>query len=193
LHENPFFYPKQRITACFGRAKVAQSGYLCTPLDMIAAFISRILLFFYPLFRRWMPFQTFRYAACGGGNTALGVVVFFVGYNFIFKKEIVHTPIIAISPHIAAMILSFLVTFPLGFYLARDVVFPGSFMKKRYQLFRYFLSTIGSLLLNYFNLKIMVDIWGFYPTIAQVFNVIIVVTFSYLMQKYFAFKGAVKQ
>jgi len=91
------------------------------------------------------------------------------------------------------MILSFLITFPLGFYLARYVVFPGSFMKKRYQLFRYFLSTVGSLLLNYFNLKIMVDIWGFYPTIAQVFNVIIVVTFSYLMQKYFAFKGAVKQ
>lgn len=134
--------------------------------------------------------QTFRYAACGGGNTALGVFVFFVGYNFIFEKQIVHTPIIALSPHIAAMILSFLVTFPLGFFLARYIVFPGSFMKKRYQLFRYFLSTLGSLFLNYINLKIMVDILAFYPTIAQMVNVVIVVTFSYLMQKYFAFKDA---
>lgn len=157
---------------------------------MVAAFIVRVLDLFYPLFRRWMPYQTFRYAACGGGNTALGVFVFFIGYNFIFKKEIVHTPIIALSPHIAAMVLSFLVTFPLGFYLARYVVFPGSFMRKRHQLFRYFLSTIGSLLLNYFNLKIMVDILGFYPTISQILNVGIVVTFSYLMQKYFAFRGA---
>ncbi len=159
---------------------------------MLAAFISRILDFFYPLFRRWMPIQTFRYAACGGGNTALGVFVFFVGYNFIFEKQIVHTPIIALSPHIAAMILSFLVTFPLGFFLARYIVFPGSFMKKRYQLFRYFLSTLGSLFLNYINLKIMVDILAFYPTIAQMVNVVIVVTFSYLMQKYFAFKDSTR-
>lgn len=181
------------MTACFGRAKVAQSGYLCTPLDMIAAFISRILEFFYPLFSRWMPYQTFRYAACGAYNTASGILVFFIGYNFIFKKEVLQTPVIAISPHIASMILSFLVSFPMGFYLARYVVFPGGLMKKRHQLFRYFLSTIGSLVLNYVNLKIMVDIFGFYPTISQVFNVIIVVTFSYLMQKYFAFKGAAKQ
>lgn len=160
---------------------------------MIAAFILRILGFIYPVFSRWMPFQTFRYAACGGGNTALGILLFYIGYNFIFQKEIVHTPVIAISPHIAAMLFSSLITFPIGFYLARYVVFPGSFMKKRYQLFRYFISTTGSVLLNYFNLKIMVDIWGFYPTIAQIFNVVIVVTFSYLMQKNFAFKGSVKQ
>jgi putative flippase GtrA len=135
-----------------------------------------------------MPLQTYRYAACGGGNTALGVFVFFIGYNFIFEKQIVQTPIIALSPHIAAMILSFLITFPIGFFFARYIVFPGSFMKKRYQLFRYFISTLGSLFLNYINLKIMVDILGFYPTIAQMVNVAIVVTFSYLMQKYFAFK-----
>ena len=163
------------------------------PLRMLADFILRLLLLMYPFFKRWVPWQTFRYAACGGGNTALGIFVFFVAYNFIFKKEVLHLPFIALSPHIAAMVLSFLVTFPLGFYLALYVVFPGSFLKKRYQLFRYFLSAIGSLFLNYINLKIMVDIWEFYPTIAQVINVFIVVTFSYLMQRYFAFKGAKEQ
>ncbi len=139
-----------------------------------------------------MPFQTFRYAACGGGNTALGIVVFFIAYNFMFDKQIVHTPVVALEPYIASMIASFLITFPLGFYLARYVVFPGSFMKKRHQIFRYFISTLGSLALNYINLKVMVGFLGFYPTIAQTFNVAIVVTFSYLMQKYFAFKAPVK-
>jgi putative flippase GtrA len=139
-----------------------------------------------------MPLQTFRYAACGGGNTALGIFIFFVAYNFIFKKEVLHLPFIALSPHIAAMVLSFLVTFPLGFYLAIYVVFPGSFLKKRFQLFRYFLSAIGSLMLNYINLKVMVALLGFYPTVAQIINVVIVVSFSYTMQKYFAFKGANK-
>jgi putative flippase GtrA len=109
------------------------------------------------------------------------------------KNKSFYTPISALKADTAAMILSFLVTFPLGFYLARYVVFPESFMKKRFQLFRYFLSTIGSLFLNYINMRIMVDFFGFYPTIAQMVNVVIVVTFSYLMQKYFAFKGAVKQ
>lgn len=159
---------------------------------MVASFISRLLSFIYPLFRRWMPLQTFKYAACGGGNTALGVFVFFIAYNYIFEKEVLHLPFIALSPHIAAMLLSFLVTFPIGFYLALYVVFPGSFLKRRFQLFRYFLSAIGSLMLNYINLKVMVDLLGFYPTIAQIINVVIVVAFSYTMQKYFAFKGATK-
>ncbi|HSK12253.1 MAG TPA: GtrA family protein [Phnomibacter sp.] len=157
---------------------------------MAAGFITRFLQYFYPPFSGWMPFQTFRYAACGAFNTATGIIVFFVGYNFIFKKQVVHTPVVALSPHIAAMVLSFMVTFPVGFLLARYVVFSGSLMKKRYQLFRYFLTTMGSLVLNYINLKIMVDLLGWYPTIAQIINVVIVVTFSYIMQKYFAFRGA---
>jgi putative flippase GtrA len=160
---------------------------------MIANLVIKILEYFYPLFKRWMPFQTFRYAAVGGGNTALGLLIFFSSYNYLFKKEIVETPFIAISPHIAAMILSFAITFPIGFYMALFVVFPGSLMKKRFQLFRYFLTTLVSLLLNYINLKVMVDVLGFYPTIAQIFNVIIVVTFSYMMQRFFAFRGAAKK
>ena len=63
---------------------------------------------FYPLFKKIMPLQTFRYAACGGGNTALNIIIYFVSYNFVLKKEIVHLPIVAISPHIAAFIIAFL-------------------------------------------------------------------------------------
>lgn len=156
----------------------------------LTRFIYFLLDFFYPFFKKWMPYQTFRYAACGGGNTLLGICIFFYGYNFIFKKSIVHIYSISISPHIAAMLLSFCITFPIGFYLARRVVFSGSALRRRYQLFRYFATTIGSVVLNYINLKLLVDELHLYPTIAQIFNVIIVVTFSYLMQKHFAFKGA---
>lgn len=127
------------------------------------------------------------YAACGGGNTLLGIFSFFISYNFIFKKQLIHLPFITLSPHIAAMIVSFLVTFPLGFYLARYVVFSGSSLRGRHQLIRYFATTIGSLLLNYINLKILVDMLHLYPTPSQIINTIIVVTFSYLAQKYFAF------
>ena len=139
-----------------------------------------------------MPLQTFRYAACGGGTTVLGIATFYVGYNFLFKKQVVHLPFFALEPHIAAMFLSFIVTFPLGFYLSRNVVFTGSALRGRHQLVRYFGSAMGSVLLNYINLKIMVDGLHIYPTIAQVINTVIVIAFSYLMQKHFAFRHAPK-
>jgi putative flippase GtrA len=155
---------------------------------MLANIITRLLEWFYPFFKRLMPKQTFMYAACGGGNTLLGIFTFFFSYNFVFKKELVHLPFITFKPHIAAMIVSFLVTFPIGFYMARYVVFSGSALRGRHQLVRYFVTALGSVILNWINLNILVDRLHFFPTIAQVINTIIVIAFSYLMQKYFAFE-----
>lgn len=138
-----------------------------------------------------MPRQTFYYAACGGGNTLLSILIFFVTYNFVLQKQLLHLPFVTLSPHIASMIISFLLTFPLGFYMARYVVFSGSALRGRHQLMRYLLSTTGSVLLNYINLKVMVDLLHWYPTISQIINTTIVVTFSYLAQKYFAFRKKV--
>src|SRR6218665_1185078 len=96
--------------------------------------ITSIIDFFYPPFRRFMPLQTFRYAACGGGNTMLSIFIFFISYNFIFKKEPVDVYIHTFEPYVAAMILSFMLTFPLGFYMARNVVFSASSLRGRHQL-----------------------------------------------------------
>lgn len=159
---------------------------------MLSKFILSLLDLIYPYFKRLMPVQTFRYAACGGGNTLLGLAVFFVSFHFLVRKQMVHLPFITISPHIVAMLLSFLVTFPLGFYMARNVVFSGSILRGRQQLARYFATAMGSVVFNYINLKILVDLLHFYPTISQVINTVVVIVFSYLMQKYFAFKPAKK-
>lgn len=159
---------------------------------MLSKFILTLLDLIYPYFKRLMPVQTFRYAACGGGNTLLGLTVFFVSYNYGLQKQMMHLPFVTISPHIVAMLLSFLVTFPLGFYLARNVVFSGSVLRGRQQLARYFATALGSVFFNYINLKILVDMLHFYPTISQIINTVIVIVFSYLMQKYFAFKPAKK-
>lgn len=151
--------------------------------------INDVIDFFYPLFRRFMPMQTFRYAACGGSNTLLDIFLFFIGYNFIFKKQMVHTPIgLTISPYIAAFMVSFSITFPLGFYLSRTIVFPGSTLRGRIQLFRYFLMVTICIALNYIFLKLFVEQCGLYPTVAKIFTTIIVVAYSYVTQKNFTFK-----
>jgi putative flippase GtrA len=158
---------------------------------MLSRFIIQILDWIYPVFRRFVPKQTFYYAACGGGNTLLSIFIFFITYNFVLKKHMLHLPFVTLSPHIASMIISFLLTFPLGFYMARNVVFSGSALRGRHQLMRYLVSTAGSVLLNYVNLKVMVDMLHWYPTISQIINTGIVIAFSYTAQKYFAFRKSI--
>nr|WP_240348155.1 GtrA family protein [Longitalea arenae] len=136
-----------------------------------------------------MPLQTFRYAACGGGNTILDITLYALSYNFLFRKQMVHTPIgISISPYIAAFLVSFTITFPLGFYMSRTIVFPGSTLRGRIQLFRYSLLVISCIALNYIFIKLFVEQCGLYPTLSKVLTTIIVVAFSFISQKNFTFK-----
>lgn len=145
--------------------------------------------FFYPLFKKYLPLQTYRYAACGGMNTLLDICLFTIGYNFIFQKQNVALGIVTLSPHIASFLLSFCITFPTGFYLSRYVIFQESILRGRIQLFRYFLVVMGCLLLNYIFLKLFVDHFGWYPTPSKIITTVFVVIFSYLSQTYFSFKA----
>jgi putative flippase GtrA len=132
--------------------------------------------------------MTFRYAACGGTNTAFDIVLFYFSYNFIFRKAPLHLPFLTISPHIAAFLLSFCVTFPIGFSLNRYVVFRDSVIAGRIQLFRYSLTVAMSLILNYVLLKCLVELMGWYPTLAKIAATVVTIVFSYLSQSYFTFK-----
>ncbi|HJV18262.1 MAG TPA: GtrA family protein [Sediminibacterium sp.] len=144
---------------------------------------------FYPIFRSFMPLQTYRYAACGGFNTALDICLFFMSYNFILLKQPLELGFITVGAHIASFLMSFLVTFPLGFYLSRYVVFQETSVAKREQLGKYFMVVLGCLILNYLFLKIFVDVLGWYPTPSKIATTFFVVAFSYFSQKNFTFKA----
>jgi putative flippase GtrA len=150
--------------------------------------INSVLDFFYPFFSRFMPRQTFRYAACGGGNTILDILIYFVSYNYILKKEVVFTPIGAVSPYVMAFLMAFFISFPTGYMLNRFIVFPGSTLKGRVQLFRYFVLVLVCIILNYVFIKLFVEQFGIYPTVAKILTTVIVISFSYLTQKHFTFK-----
>ncbi len=150
--------------------------------------ITTIIDFFYPPFSKIFDRQTFRYAACGGGNTLLDIFLYFIAYHYVLNKEVLHTPIIAISPHIAAFMLAFIITFPTGFFLMRTVVFTQSNLRGRVQLVRYFSVVMVSLLLNYIFIKFFVETLHFYPTIAKIITTGVVILFSYFSQRHFSFK-----
>lgn len=153
-------------------------------------FIISAIDVFYPPFRKLMNIQTFRYLACGGGNTLLDIVLYFVSYNFILDKQNLDLGFVVITPHIAAFIIAFCISFPTGFWLMRSIVFSDSVLRGRVQLFRYFLLVAVCIILNYVFLKLFVEQWGIYPTPSKLLTTIIVVSFSYLTQKHFTFKAA---
>ncbi len=149
--------------------------------------IHTILDVFYPPFRKFMPLQTFRYAACGGINTVLGLVVYYVAYHYIFDKQVFDFGFFAFKPHIAAMFLSFIVSFSAGFLLNKYIVFLASNLRGRIQLFRYGLSFVVNLVINYLLLKLFVEVFLWPAMISQIINTAIVITISYLSQKHFSF------
>jgi len=76
----------------------------------------------------------------------------------------------------------------LGFFLMRNIVFTGSYLRGRVQLFRYLVLVLGCILLNYIFIKLFVEHFGIYPTVAKILTTGIIITFSYFTQRNFTFK-----
>lgn len=150
--------------------------------------IASFLDFFYPIFKRFMPLETYRYVACGGFNTLFGLFVYYISFYYLFDGQIVQLGFVAFKPHNASLFSSGIVSFSVGFLLNKYVVFTGSNLKGRIQLFRYFLTFSFNIILNYFMLKLLVDYIGLEAFVSQLMTTVIVVLISYTSQKYFTFK-----
>ena len=157
--------------------------------------ITTILDFFYPLVKRFMPKETYYYAACGGGNLVLGWILFFVFYQFVFMKETSHIYLswlnnkhVAISAYTLSSFTTFCFSFTIGFLLNRYVVFTKSELKANIQLFRYGLSALISYSLSWILLKLFIETFSIFPSIANIMASCIIVVWSYIMQRKFTFK-----
>ena len=176
-------------------------------MNRLAQIITKIIDFFYPPFRRFMSEQLFRYAACGGGNLVLDWILYFLVYNFVIGHDLINLQFTiynlqfsqAITPHIATLCIVFPITLLTGFWLQKFVTFqtpnkgeaPNLQIKTQSQttrqLSRYILIVFINLAINYFGLKLCVEILGWYPTPSKMFITLITVAVSYLGQKYFTF------
>lgn len=143
----------------------------------------------YTPFSRFMPRQIFRYAATGGANTLLDIILYAIVYTYLLDGRMLNLGFVTISDHIAAFFIVFPVTFLVGFCLAKYITFTNSQLHGRVQLFRYFATVVGSILLNYVLLKIFVDVMSINAIIANIFNKVIIIAYSYFAQTYFSFRS----
>ncbi|MFM6976159.1 MAG: GtrA family protein [Sphingobacteriaceae bacterium] len=147
--------------------------------------------FFHTPFSRWIPKATFRYLVTGSTTAGMGVLVYFLVYNFLLCKQGIALPFLFISGPIAALIIELCITFPMGFLLNKYLVFTNSDLKGRIQLFRYGTVVAINILLNYILIKLMVEAAHIYPTVAKFFTTVIIAVFSYFTQKNYSFGNKV--
>jgi putative flippase GtrA len=150
--------------------------------------IRKAIDFTYPLFRKFVPPQLYRYGVCGSANVIFDWVLYFLVYNFILKYRFVDLGPVTLSPHIASLVIIFpIVTFS-GFLLQKYVTFTASDLRGCVQLLRYLIVVFTNLLISYAGLKIMVDGLDFYPTPSKMTVTIVTVICSYIGQQRFTFK-----
>jgi putative flippase GtrA len=114
--------------------------------------------------------------------------LYFFTYNFILKYRLVDIGPIAISPHIASLVIIFPATTISGFLLQKYVTFTASDLRGHVQLIRYFMVILTNLLINYAGLKMLVDGLHFYPTPSKMIITIVTIICSYIGQNKFTFK-----
>ncbi len=159
-------------------------------MNRFAAFLTRIIDWFYikPVAAR-IPRQTFRYAVSGALNLVVGWVLVYLSNRYIVRGRFVDLGFMVMAPQTAVLCTVVPFTLALGFYLNRNVAFTRSPLRTRTQLMRYLLSWAGSVALNYVLLKFFVEVCGFWLTPSQMLATVIILGYSYLMQKYFTFRG----
>ena len=155
----------------------------------IGLWIQKLIDYTYPLFRKLISAQLYRYGVCGGANVVFDWVLYFCLYNFAFKHRIVDVGIVTLSPHIASLIILFPITTLSGFLLQKYVTFTASSnLRGRLQLIRYLIIVLANLLINYAGLKLFVDGLDFYPTPSKMIITVFTVICSYIGQKKFTFR-----
>jgi putative flippase GtrA len=170
------------------RSQKKKTIFAPVSMEKTQQIITQILDFFYPIFSRFLNKQTYYYLACGGGNTLFGLVLYYLFYHYYFQKSIWDLGFIAFESHIASFILSFSITFPIGFFLSRYVVWSESSLRGRTQLVRHLIFVIISVFMNYGLLKLFVEIFHWWAMPSQILTTVIIVIFSYISQRFISFK-----
>lgn len=129
----------------------------------------------------------FGYGLCGAVNMALDIVWYFLIYHYVVSESYVDLGFVVMSPHILSLFIVFPITFFTGFWLNRHVAFRATKVSSGKQLWRYALSVVGSILINYVCMKLFVEVCAIWPTPSKMLTTVVSVCYSYLMARYVTF------
>ena len=158
-------------------------------MNNLVAVITKAIDFVYikPL-RRVFSQEVFSYLACGGITAVLDAVWYYIIYHYIVCERFIDLGVVVMSPHIAALCVVFPITFFTGFWLNRNVAFRITDISTLPQLAKYALTVVGSILLNYACMKLLVEGCGIWATPSKIITTAICAVYSFLAGRHFTFR-----
>jgi putative flippase GtrA len=161
--------------------------------NILAAFgknIRKFIDFFYPPFQRFMTIQFFRYGVTGTLNLFFDWLLYFLIYNYLLQQQVLDLHFVTFSSHIGTLVLKLPIVLFTGFVLQKYVTFAQSVSKSRIQLIRYSIVFSINLIISFLGLKILVDIFNFWPTPSNMLVSVVTIFISYFSQKNYTFKSS---
>ena len=158
-------------------------------MSLSAVITKAIDIFYIKPLRKLLSQQVFRYLTCGAITAALDAVWYYIIYHYVVRVEFIDLRFIVVSPHIAALCLVFPITFFTGFWLNRNVAFKATHISTLPQLAKYALTIVGSILLNYACMKLLVEACGIWATPSKMITTVICAVYSFIAGRYFTFRG----
>lgn len=157
-------------------------------MSIARSFISVIDALYVPPFSRLVSREIFGYGLCGALNMALDTLWYFVIYHYIIAERFIDLGFVLVSPHIASLVVVFPITFFTGFWLNKYVAFRVTDYSKYNRLIRYAFSVLGSIVLNYVLMKLLVEYFMLWPTPSKMLTTLITACYSFLAAKFYTFK-----
>jgi putative flippase GtrA len=139
--------------------------------------------------RRIFKSKIFRYFLSAGLATWVDVMVYFLAYNYVYRKlDFDLFGLIMISAPTASLMLSYTAGLITNFTVTKFLVFHESDLETHKQLFRYVLVAIGVLCMNYVLMSFLIRQLEWYPTISRAVSAITIGVLSFTVHRSFSFR-----
>jgi len=139
--------------------------------------------------KKLLKSKIFRYFISAGVATWVDITVYFLAYNYLYKKlDFDLFGMYVVSAPSASLLLSYTIGLLTNFTITKMLVFKESELAIYKQLFRYVIVAIFVLILNYIAMRFLIRQLDWFPTIARAVSAISIGLLSFVIHKSFSFK-----
>lgn len=141
------------------------------------------------MIKKVFQFKLIRYGMAAGIATVVDVSIYFIAFNYIFKKQDIHLmQFLVLGAPTASLVLSYSCGLITNFTITKYFVFTESDLRGHHQLMRYVMVAVLVLFLNYGFMSFLIRTMEWFPTIARATSAIIIGFISFAIHKVFSFK-----
>lgn len=130
-----------------------------------------------------------RYGLAAAIATAVDITIYFLAFNFIFKKQDVNFfNFLVVSAPTVSLVISYTCGLFTNFTITKYFVFTESDLRGHHQFLRYLMVAVLILFLNYSFMSFLIKGLQWYPTVSRAVSAIVVGFVSFAIHKTFSFK-----